>query len=159
MYYLRKGMFVPFSIFFSLIMMPGIIALLVLLCQSFTISMLIIELGLVLFYVLTILVVKKICSNKNSYIKIENESVEIIFEGKVKIEKVLLCVAQIDEIEFYRLWSLKAWFFSLISLSMPNQVIIKFHQDCTKHEIMIGYLSYKQIKEIAKICNAKIKVI
>ena len=95
---------------------------------------------------------------KDHYLLLGKEDVKIVFrdidDRTIKIE---LSFEQIKKFTYYRITSIAGWFI-LHSFILPKSVFLTYNINGEEYTKFIGYLNTKDVKEIAKIVNAELKL-
>ena len=158
MYYLENKQFKPAMILFGIPFIPSIIGLIIANIMVFEIELLIVLLLVLVVYITIVLILWKISKRKNHYLLLKNDEIEIVFHdffnGKTKLE---LPYNKIKNIEYYRITSLKGWLM-LFSYVFPKCVYITYEINGEEQTKFIGYMDYKDVKEVAKNNNIEIKI-
>lgn len=157
MYYLNKNQLLPSVVFFSTLILPFIIALIIAYAVEPKIEILLILLSLSLVYVVIILVMFCISRQKKWFILVEDESVQIRYLDNFKGDtKIRLKYEEIKQIEYYRINTIRGWTV-LQSYVFPQSVFITFVYDGVEQKKFIGYLDKKAIQNFAEK-NIQIKI-
>ncbi len=152
MIYLNKTLFKPYVLFISIFIVPIIIMLIVSCILLNKISIYVILCCFIFIYIFVILISKKESNIKKYYLKVNEDSLEILYPNITKNEEILtINFDNIEKIEYYKMNSIKALFFSFISRTvLQKAMIITYYENNEKKENLIGYAELANIKEICK---------
>ena len=158
MYYLEEKQFAPSMILSGIIFVPMIVAAIIANILSIETDLTILLLGLLIGFVVVTLINWKLCQRKNHYLLLKETELEISFldhfHGETLIKLPFDCVAKI---EYHRLNSLKGWLM-LFSFTYPRCVCMTYIVNEKEETKFIGYLTYKDVKNVAEKMNTKLVV-
>ena len=163
MYYnLIEKQFKPMVIFLSMFFYPFFLVGIVALFLEFNIGVLLVLLMFILAYIGFIMLVRKECNNKNYYLIIHDNKIEINHPDEHKTKKVVeICYEDIIQLEYYRLCSIISWVQMFLGGSCPKSVYITynkykgFEKDVCD---LVGYMDLQDIKKIAMDKNIKLVI-
>lgn len=158
MYYLRPREFLGLAIICSILFVPIIIVSIILCIISFEIKALIILLVSFAIYLLIMFICWKVTRNKDCYLLVKENGLEMVIEGLSGKEKLELKYNQIIKIEYYKITSITNWIFVFFQFFCIRCAYITYIANAEEVTKLIGCLSYKEIKEIAQKTNIKLKV-
>ena len=158
MYYLRPREFLELAIIYSIVFVPIIIVSIILCIISFEIKALIILLVSFALYLLIMFICWKVTRNKDCYLLVKENGLEMVIEGLSGKEKLELKYNQIIKIEYYKITSITNWIFVFFQFFCIRCAYITYIANAEEVTKLIGCLSYKEIKEIAQKTNIKLKV-
>lgn len=158
MYYLRPREFLGLAIICSILFVPIIIVSIILCIISFEIKALIILLVSFALYLLIMFICWKVTRNKDYYLLVKENGLEMVIEGLSGKEKLELKYNQIIKIEYYKITSITNWIFVFFQFFCIRCAYITYIANAEEVTRLIGCLSYKEIKEIAQKTNIKLKV-
>lgn len=137
---------------------PCIVGLIICNIHVFKIELFIILLIIIMVYFIIIFILWKLSRRKKYYLLVKNDSVELKFcdynDDKIQL---ILPFEQIVKFEYYKINSIKSWLM-LYTTILPKCVFITYNQNGEEQTKLIGYLDLKEIKEIAKKTNSKLKI-
>lgn len=104
--------------------------------------------------------IKKESNIKKYYLKVKEDSLEILYPNITKNEEILtINFNNIEKIEYYKMNSIKSLFFSFISRTvLQKSMIITYYENNEKKENLIGYAELAVIKEICKKCKINLVI-
>lgn len=145
-------------LFISICIVPIIISLIVSCILLNKISIYVILCCFIFIYIFVILILKKESNIKKYYLKVNEDSLEILYPNITKNEEILtVSFNNIEKIEYYKMNLIKALFFSFISRTvLQKAMIITYYENNEKKENLIGYAELADIKEICKKCRIKL---
>ena len=155
-YDLSKNAWKAYVIIAGLFFVPFCVAFIILTILDFSTTMLIVTICLNLVYAIIIVIIRIVTNNRVSRaIFIEENVVEIV----TKEFNIKLGFDELVEIEYYRLISIKTWLLVLFNCPLPTYTYITYiNKYGVENYMFIGYLDYKDVKEIAQKTNTKLKV-
>lgn len=162
MYYYLNGveykvLFVIYSILAGAFIIPTI----VLLCDKWNLGMFIFLILCVFIYLLFAIFFyrryKKCLKEKNTYLLLSDERLEAVYkENANDVSKLELSYEQLVRMEYFRIISIASFFYSIISMDVPTSIYITYEDnDAEIKTRCVGYLSYKDFKQIKKTITSK----
>lgn len=158
MYYLRPREFLELAIICSILSVPINIGLIISCIISFALDLLIILLVSFAIYLLIMFICWKVTRNKDYYLLVKENGLEMVIEELGSNEKLELKYNQIIKIEYYKITSITNWIFEFFQIFCIRCAYITYIANAEEVTKLIGCLSYKEIKEIAQKTNIKLKV-
>ena len=110
MIYLNRGMFKPSIVLVSIALLPMFIACVVSCFLNYGIEKLIISIVLLLLYFTIIFVIYKYSKKDYYFMEVNEKTISIKYPNLIcNLNPTIISINDIVSIEYYRLWSLKAW--------------------------------------------------
>lgn len=154
MYYLEQKQFKPSMILLGILFVPCIIGLIIANVMLLDFELLIILFIIIVIYLMIIIILWKISRNKNHYILIKDNIMELkfldSFNGETKFE---LKFDDIIRFEYFRINSIRGWLM-MYTLVYPKSVFLTYNLNGDEQTKHIGYLDINDVKEISKITNS-----
>lgn len=124
-------------LFISICIVPIIISLIVSCILLNKISIYVILCCFIFIYIFVILILKKESNIKKYYLKVNEDSLEILYPNITKNEEILTVnFNNIEKIEYYKMNLIKALFFSFISRTvLQKAMIITYYENNEKRKI------------------------
>ena len=141
MYYLRPREFLGLAIIYSIVFVPIIIGLIISCIISFALDLLIILLVSFAIYLLIMFICWKVTRNKDYYLLVKENGLEMVIEELGSNEKLELKYNQIIKIEYYKITSITNWIFEFFQIFCIRCAYITYIANAEEVTRLIGCLS------------------
>ena len=152
MIYLNKSILKPLLIICSFLFVPPIIMLIISCILFNEVQLYVILCCFVLLYIFSFWIVIRESKNKKYYLKICNDSLEILYPNLTSNGEVLsVKITDIEKIDYYKITSPISWL-AMFQWTCPKAMFITYSKNNIKENKAIGHA---ELKEIVKICEEK----
>ncbi|MDE6442736.1 MAG: hypothetical protein K2L12_08315 [Clostridia bacterium] len=153
--YLNKACFKPALILWSILFLPGIIACIIITIVDKDYNVLIAIAICAVLYSMFIIFSYLCSKSKKNFLQIENDKIEIAYPNINRGKHTLsLNFKDIKRFDFYTVKSLTAWI-SLFNGLLPRFVCITYEFEGERHEDCIGYMTCKEMKNVALLLGVE----
>ena len=160
-YDLERSMFISASVFVSIIFLPMLAMCVAALCIAFGWWALLVAFGFLAAYVILLTYFWRESHKRTCYLQLHDDRIEIVYRDahNAQIKSMCLQHAQIKRIEYYRLHSLLSWLQLAANYTLPMCVFVTYVSDADGEEYSanVGYLRYREVKEIAEYTGIGVK--